>query len=159
MIWLILAFLGIPLWLCAAALVVLLRGRSRITHLPEGFSCKSRAVSGELPGLKPNFARITGVGQWIHTVLVLHGGNPFLSRTRLLGIQAVESGPSDIAPGTVKGIDDPVAVRFRHDSGATLEVVGARRDLATLLGPFVQQQLPTDTSTNHMSPPSGTTPP
>lgn len=99
MIWLILAFLGIPLWLCAAALVVLLRGRSRITHLPEGCSCKSRAVSGELPGLKPDFARITGVGQWIHTVLVLHGG------------------------------------------------------------PFAQQRLPTDTSTNHLSPPSGTTPP
>ncbi|WP_342660315.1 hypothetical protein [Rhodococcus ruber] len=133
-------------------------GRSRITHLPEGFSCKSRSVSGELPGLKPDFARITGVGHWIHTVLVLHGGNPFLSRTSMLGIQAVESGPSDITPGT-NGIDDPVAVRFRHDSGAALEVVGARRDLAALLGPFAQQRLPTDTPTHHMSPPSGTTPP
>ncbi len=87
MIWIILTFLGIPLWFCAIALGILLRGRHRVKHLPGGFGCKVRVVSGQVPGLKSEFSRITGVGHWIHAVLVLHGGNPFLARTGLCGIQ------------------------------------------------------------------------
>ncbi|MBC2590488.1 MULTISPECIES: hypothetical protein [Rhodococcus] len=153
MIWIILTFLGIPLWFCAVALGILLRGRHRIKHLPGGFGCKVRIVSGQVPGLKSEFSRITGVGNWIHAVLILHGGNPFLARTSLCGIQAVESGPSEIDPATVKRIDDPVAVRFRHDNGATLELACARHDLDAMLGPFAQQQWPADAPA-HRPPPA-----
>ncbi|WZU35544.1 hypothetical protein Rruber_05055 [Rhodococcus ruber] len=36
MIWLVLAFLGIPLWLCAAALVVLLADAAGSRTFPKG---------------------------------------------------------------------------------------------------------------------------
>ncbi|MFZ2174618.1 MAG: hypothetical protein WAW17_11395 [Rhodococcus sp. (in: high G+C Gram-positive bacteria)] len=144
MIWVILTFLGVPLWLCVGALLVLLRGRRQITHLPDGFASKPRVVSGHVRGLEPDFARISSVGHWVHKVLVLHGGNPFLTQTILCGITSIVSGPADIDPATVKRIDDPVAVRFLHDAGGTVEVVCSRGDLTALLGPFSAPMRPTD---------------
>lgn len=155
MIWIVLTFLGIPLWLCMGALLVLLHGRRQVKHLPGGFGCKPRVVSGQVSGLKPGFSRTSGVGHWVHKVLVLHGGNPFLTRTILCGIVAAEGGPSEIDPGAVKRIDDPVAVRFRHDAGGTVEVVCARSDVKALLGPFSDQTRPTHPPAT--VPPPGTT--
>jgi hypothetical protein len=144
MIWIVLTFLGVPLWLCVVALIVLLRGRSHVKHITGVFRCKPRVVSGSLAGLKPGFPRTTNVGHWIHQVLVLHGGNPFLSRTTLCAVAALAGEPTNLGPGTVKGIDDPAAVRFRLDDGAILEIVCARGDLTALLEPFAGAPTPAD---------------
>ena len=136
MIWVILVVLGIPLWLIAIALILLLRGRHQLKGIHGAVLCKPRVVSGELPGLKPRFARFSSVGHWVHDVFVLHGGNPFLTRVTLCGIESMEGVPSDVPPDSGKRMDHPVAVRFRGDAGATVELVCSRSDLGQLLGPF-----------------------
>jgi len=136
MIWAVLLLLGIPLWLIAVALVLLLHGRRQVRGLPGAVRCKPRLVSGELPGLKPELARFSSIGLWVHDVLVLYGGNPFLTRVTPFGVVRLRGEPADVDPGSAKGMDDPVAVRFRHDSGATFELVCPRSSLAAAMGPF-----------------------
>lgn len=78
-LWL-LAILGIPPWLLAVFLFVLLRGRSAVKKVPGSFACKARSVSGDVGGLRDQFPRYTDRAHWVHDVLVVHGGNPALRR-------------------------------------------------------------------------------
>jgi hypothetical protein len=55
MIWAILAILGVPLWLIAIFLFVLLRSRSKVNKIPQSFPCKARAASGGASGLTDSF--------------------------------------------------------------------------------------------------------
>ena len=133
----ILAIVGVPLWLIAIVVIALLRARSKARGIPGSFLCKLRVVSGEVAGLDDSFARYQSVGQWVHKVLVLHGGNPFLIQTMPYGVEGLEQGPVDVPDGTVKRIENPVAFTFRLDAGATLEVVCAERDVEAVRGPFL----------------------
>ena len=58
MIWAILVFLGIPLWLIALALFMLIRTRSRIGSIPGSVRCKVRS-SAPIPGMHDEYARYT----------------------------------------------------------------------------------------------------
>jgi hypothetical protein len=50
MIWAILALLGIPLWLIAFFLFILIRSRSAVKNIPGSFACRVRAASDDVGG-------------------------------------------------------------------------------------------------------------
>ena len=134
----LLAVLGIPLWLLAIFLFLLLRGRSAVKKIPGSFACKARSVSGDVGGLRDQFPRYTDSAHWVHDVLVVHGGNPFLTRTVPLGIVDLvgQPEPPDKMAKHLKRVEDPVSVRYRHDSGAVIELVYTKSEAGRALGPF-----------------------
>jgi hypothetical protein len=95
-IWAIMILLCIPLWLIAIALLSLFRVRGTVRQIPGFFDCKVRraATAGKEP---EQFTRNTGRAHWVHDVLVLHSGNPFLIVTTPYGVTEVVDGtlPAD----------------------------------------------------------------
>lgn len=135
MVWALLIFLGIPLWLIATALVLLLRGRSKVRAIRGSFDCKVRPV----PKVGPPspFPRYAERAQWVHDVLVLHGGSPFLAAATAHGIAELSDGPRDAPPDhRLEKFDRPVVLHLRGDSGDTLELVCPASSVEVALGPF-----------------------
>jgi hypothetical protein len=135
MIWAILAILGVPLWLIAIVLYSLLRVRSSVRKAPGSIPCKIRIVEGHERWLKDKFPRYVQRAVWVHDVLVVYGGNPFLTRTFVLGVVGLAMAPQP-ASTPVKRITDASTFRFRVDSGAVAELAATKTDVAALLGPF-----------------------
>ena len=52
MVWILLAAIGIPLWMVVGALVATLLSRRRFKRAPGVFPAKLRIVSGDVAGLK-----------------------------------------------------------------------------------------------------------
>ena len=72
MIWILLAALGVPLWLVVGALSGALWSRRQFRRAAGVFPCKVRIVSGpEGPG---KWTRSTAHARWIHDVLLVHVG-------------------------------------------------------------------------------------
>lgn len=137
MIWAILVFLGIPLWLIALALFMLIRTRSKIGSIPGSVHCKVR-TSAPIPGLHDDFARYTSTAHWVHDVLIVHGGT-FLIQTLPLGVARCSAGPQPAeANPRIKKLDTAVTTRFTLDSGAEVEIACASTDAERLLGPFAR---------------------
>ena len=138
----ILIIVGIPLWVIAILLFLLFKGWSKVKAIPGSFTCRTRVVSGDLPGFNRSFARYNTIGHWVHEVLILHGGNPFLIKTTPLGIAELLEGPVDLPEGAIKHIKNPVSIRFRHDTGAVFEVVSTKAQAAGVLGSFLASPRP-----------------
>jgi hypothetical protein len=135
MIWAILVFLGIPVWLIALALFILIRTRSKIGSIPGSVRCKVRS-SAPIPGLHDDFARYTSTAHWVHDVLIVHGGT-FLIQTLPLGVTGCSASPQAAeANSRIRKLDSPVTMRFTLDSGAEVELACAAADADRLLGPF-----------------------
>jgi hypothetical protein len=138
LIWAALAMLGIPLWFIAIFLFILIRGRAGVKKIPGSFACKARAMSGEAGGLRDQFPRYEHRAYWVHDVLVVRGGNPFLTRAMPLGVVELEGRPepSDPEAKHLNRVEDPTSLRLRLDAGAVIELVCAKADVALALGPF-----------------------
>ena len=125
MIYALLAALGVPLWLVAGMLLVVLLTRRRITHGPGVFKARVKLDAGTIPGLKEKWSAVHAV--WVHDVLLLFKG---LSRARVqpLPVAAILQPPQPVAALDVKRLGDaPQAMRLRLDNGAevTVAVSGA----------------------------------
>lgn len=139
MIWILLAALGIPLWLVLLGLLVTLRTRRRALAIPGVFRAKVRVVSGDVPGLRPSFPRGRVAARWVHDVLLIHRG-PALVRCAALGV-AGATGPRAAADdATVRGLGPaPVVLALELDHGATIEVAASHEDAGMMIGPFAEQ--------------------
>lgn len=133
------AYLGIPLWLIAFFLWRLLRNRAAVRSRTDGFACRARLTGTDPSDDVDDYTRFAAVGRWVHDVFVLHGGNPFLTKTAVFGVAELISGPD---PGTGGGrldkFDDPVVMRFRLDDGGVAELACERSQAAIALGPFAE---------------------
>jgi hypothetical protein len=138
MIWAALALLGIPLWFIAILLFILVRSRSAVQQIPGSFPCKARAASGDVSGLHDELPRYHHRAHWVHDVLVVHGGNPFLIQAMPLGVARLASDPEPADPTAkhLTRVKDPVSLRYRLDSGAEVELVCTRAEVNSALGPF-----------------------
>ena len=135
MIWAILVFLGIPLWLIALALFMLIRTRSRIGSIPGSVRCKVRS-SAPIPGMHDEYARYTSSSHWVHAVLIVHGVT-VLIQTLPLRVARCSAGPQPAeANSRIKKLDSPVTVRLTLDSGADFELPCDAADATLPLGPF-----------------------
>jgi len=137
MIWAVLIVLGIPLWLIGVALISLLRARAKVTHIPGSFACKVRPAAE--PGTPAEqFPRYTARAQWVHKVLVLHGGNPFLIVTTPFGITDIlGSALSASSEPRLKRMEQPVILQLQTDSGSVIDLACPAAESQRLArGPF-----------------------
>ena len=134
MIWAILLFLGVPLWLCALGVFILVfRNRAL------------RQRRGDIPVrvLRPGKTRwVRGHAVWISDVFAWRG-SPAAWTEGLMQVLTASVAPAE--PEERKHLrrlgDDPVIVTMTvatmtSDEPATLTVAVASRDRAAVLGPF-----------------------
>jgi len=84
-IWVVLAALGIGVWMVAGALSATLWSRREFKRAPDVFAAKLRLVSGEVAGLKASWPRRPSFARWVHDLLVIHRGLA-LVRSDALGV-------------------------------------------------------------------------
>jgi len=128
MIWAILVFVGVPLWLCAVAIgLLILRSRSL------------RKRAGNIPArlrIAPGTRWTRGHGLWVHDVWAFRG-SPAAWSERLVWVTGatVRRATADEAE-KLRGLGErPTVATFVYDGG-TVEVAAAAAHRAELLGPF-----------------------
>lgn len=131
------AFLGIPLWLIAFFMWRLLRNRSSVRGQQDSFQCRARLTGTNPTDDVDDFTRFPAVGRWVQHVFVLHGGNPFLTKTAVFGVTELISGPvAGTSSDRLEKFDDPVVMRFQLDDGGIAELACERGQRQAALGPF-----------------------
>ena len=87
MIWVILAVLGVPLWLCAAGLSVLVMRNRAIRHRPGNVKVRRRRQG------KSRWTR--GYGVWVHDVFAFRGSPAAWAESLIPVREAVTLSPSE----------------------------------------------------------------
>ena len=128
MIWAILALLGVPLWLCAIAILVLVlrnRGlRKRAADIPMWLR------------VDPKSRWHRGHGLWVHDVLAFRG-SPAAWNEALVWATSVTI--RELTPEEAhrfRRLDGPVVGTLAVADGPAAEVVTARQHLPLLVGPY-----------------------
>jgi hypothetical protein len=147
-IWAVLAAIGVPLWLCAIGIGMLLFNNRRL-----------RKRYGDVPVRvrRPGKKRWTrGHGIWVSDVFAWRG-SPAAWSEELLWVRDATARAAD--PEERKKLhrlgDEPAIATFVAADGETVEVAAAPEQASALLGPFAH---PTETDPNGRSVrPSGAT--
>jgi hypothetical protein len=142
MIAILLAVLGVPLWLLAGMVLGALYSRRRFKQAPEVFRCKIRQVSGTGGSLKATWGRMPGYARWVHDVLLVNQG---LALVRVLPIPVVEvvTGPDKGDPAEIKRLGlAPRVLTLRLDGDSTVELAAGDQDELRMLGPFAGTAVP-----------------
>jgi len=130
MIWAILVLVGVPLWLCAAAIgVLVLRNRSL------------RKREGNIPArlrIAPGKRWTRGHGLWVHDVWAFRG-SPAAWNEKLIWVKdvTIRRVPADEAK-KLRGLgENPTVAVLAYENG-TVEVAASDAHRAELIGPFVR---------------------
>ena len=144
MIWILLAALGIPLWMVAGMIVGTMLSRRSFKRVPGVFPAKLRTISGEVELLKSTWPRRLSYVLWVHDVLLVQRGIA-LVRTRALPVARV-TGSIHISD-EISGLGEhPPTMTISLDDGAEIELA-TRADVGdTMVGPFIAAAAPSDTS-------------
>jgi hypothetical protein len=124
--WIVLSFLGVPIWLIVGVLAVLFWKRHKFKTQPGVFPAKLRLESGSFPGLSKKPASVFCI--WVHDVLLVHKG---LSLASTLPV------PVAAAEERKHLGDKTMYLRFRLDDGSILQMSGFGEDEALAQGPFL----------------------
>ena len=117
----ILLLLGVPLWMIAGMLILILWNRRRVKKQPGIFVIKVRHEAKPGAEKQPKWPR-TGYAQWVHDVLIVRTGMGLMQSTPY-GISGLETPEKDADPKEVKGLGDhPNVLRARLDDGSILQV-------------------------------------
>jgi hypothetical protein len=128
----VLAVLGVPIWLVAGMLLAGAYSRRRYRQQPDVFTCYLRVVDGEQRPFDATWGRRPSYGRWLHDVLLLSRG---LALVRLLAIPVATrvSGPDPLDGPPLRGLEgSAVTIRLRTDDGTTLELAVSEADVARL---------------------------
>lgn len=135
MLWILLATLGVPIWLIVGALAGALLSRRAFKNAPGVFRAKLRVTRGAARGLKPNWARMPAYAAWVHDVLIVQEGLALI-RSKALPV----SSAADIkvmSQEAVKGLGDmPSVLTLLLDNGATVELAAPAEASELMVGPF-----------------------
>jgi hypothetical protein len=131
-IWIVLAALGVPIWLVVGALLAGMWSRKRFQRAQGVFPCKVRA--GSETDASEKWPRATAYARWVHDVLIVHAGLA-LVRNRALPVAGVD-GPIVPAPDVKLKGGSPASLRLRLDDGAIVEVAAPAASTGVLAGPF-----------------------
>jgi hypothetical protein len=129
MVWAILLLVGVPLWLCATGIVVLvLRNRSL------------RKRAGNIPArlrIAPGKRWTRGHGLWVHHVWAFRG-SPAAWSEKLVWVKGVtiRRVPAEEAE-KLRGLGENPTVAVLAYDGGTMEVAASAEHRARLIGPFV----------------------
>jgi hypothetical protein len=131
--WILLATLGVPVWLTVGAMVGARVSARTHRMAPGAFPCKLRDVPATGP---PGRWRLgTGYGRWVHDVLIVHTGIGLI-RYQALAVRSVDP---PVRPGPsikLKGGGAVSSFRLRTDDGNVHEVATAVSSEALAMGPF-----------------------
>jgi len=117
----ILLFLGVPLWMVAGMIILIIWNRKRVKKQPGIFPVKVRFEAESDAEEQSKWPR-TGYAQWVHDVLIVRSGMGLMQSTPY-GIHGVETAEQDADPHEVKGLGDhPKVLRARMDDGTILQV-------------------------------------
>lgn len=135
MIWVLLAAVGVPLWLCAMGIVTLVLRNRALRRRPGNVACRLRVT--------PDGRWIRGHGVWVHDVFAFRGSRA-MWKERLLWAIDVEVRPAteDEARKLRAAGDHPVVATIAGtpDDG-TIEVAAREEDELLLLGPSARLAL------------------
>lgn len=133
----LLAVLGVPVWLVVGMLLGAFYSRHRYRQDPAVFRGNCRVIDGRVDALDDSWGRTPVYVRWVHDVLLITRG---LALVRVLAIPVADlvDGPAPVGQDGLRRLGAaPVAVRLRTDDGATIELATAADDHENLLGPFV----------------------
>jgi hypothetical protein len=139
MIWILLALLGVPLWLVAGALIAGLISRRAFCRSPGVFKTKIRLHHGEVPGLDESWPRLPSYARWVHDVLIVHRGMA-LVRSAAYPVTSCTALPVSAEPPRRLG-DAPLSVELTLDGGAIAEMAVPSEASDFLLEPAVATPL------------------
>ena len=131
MIWVVLAFVGVPLWLIAAGILMLVL-RSRQLRHREG----NVAVRMHGAGKEPGKGWRRGNAVWVREVFAFRGWPAAWSET-LAGVStASTTAPSEEEGHALRHLHEPVVALLTLDDGDVIEVAAPGASLKLLAGPF-----------------------
>ena len=129
MIWAILAFLGVPLWLCAAGITVLVFRNRAIRHRPGNVKVRRRRQG------KSRWAR--GYGVWVHDVFAFRGSPAAWAESLIAVRDAVTLSPTASDRKKLRRLgSDPLIARLTDDDGEYVDFATTSEHALDLLGPF-----------------------
>jgi hypothetical protein len=131
MIWAILVLVGVPLWLCAVAILVLVLRNRKLRKRPGSLPARVR-VAGK--------ARWhPGHGLWVHDVFAFRGSpaawNESLAQVGSLSVQPAST---EEKKGLHRLGDDVVVATLELVPKGTLELAARAEHASLLMGPFAK---------------------
>lgn len=139
MLLVLLATLGVPIWLIVGMLASVFWSRRNFKQSPGVFPVKVRVESGEVAGLKGSWPRLAGYALWVHDVLLVHKGLALL-RTLPLPVAAMDDAPTAKDSGDIKGLgDDPVTIGLSLDGGQRLGLAMPRQAWSNFTRPVSER--------------------
>jgi hypothetical protein len=134
-IWIILAALGVPLWLCALAVLAILYRNRELRHRPGNVPVRLRHPS------KGKW--LPGHGVWVHDVFALRGSPAAWKEALFWVIDATVRPASESECKKLHRIGErPVVSVFSLAAGGLVEIAARENHVDALLGPFAPK--PTD---------------
>ena len=132
MTWLILALLGIPLWTCAIALIVLVLRRWSPRKHSRGIAVRVRS--------RPGKHWASGRARWINDMFVF-SPRPALLRERVVWVTGAQArvASSEEVRALRWVAADPIVVVLELAEGRTIEAAAAPHRAQALLGPYANQ--------------------
>jgi hypothetical protein len=128
MIWAILLLLGVPLWLCATAILILVLRNRGLRKRPDNIPMRLRAL--------PDGRWRRGHGLWAHDVLAFRG-SPAAWAESLLWVSGATSRELTAEEAhKFRRLDHPVAVTLTVGGEPAADAVTSGQHLPVLLGPY-----------------------
>jgi hypothetical protein len=145
MIWAILAFLGVPLWVCALGLTALVFRTRAIKGRPGNMTVRVRR-----PG-RSRWTRANAI--WVSDVFVWRASPAAWAEDVR---QVSSASPRPASPEEAAKLhrlgDGPALLTLTYADGATMEVAAPAAASASLLGPFPAKSTPTRCEADRIAP-------
>ena len=139
MLWILMAILGVPIWLVVGGLTATLLNRRRFKRSPDVFPMKLRLVSGDFKYAKEKWPRPTNYGRWVHDVLLMNKGLGLVP-TIAIGVKDLTESEQKADTEAVKGLgENPVIFLLELDDGAHVQFAVPAEAIELARGPFIKQ--------------------
>jgi hypothetical protein len=136
MVWILLAALGVPVWLVVGALAGGLLSRRAFKRAPGVFRARLRLSNDGASDADASWSRTPVYARWAHDVLLVHKGFA-LVRYSALPVAEVSGQLVPAASEDIKGLGAaPVVLTLALDDGRTAEVAARAEDRDDVVGPY-----------------------
>jgi hypothetical protein len=136
-VWILLAALGVPIWLVVGILAAALLNRRRFKRLPGVFHVRLKRAAGAAQGSKDKWRRARAL--WVHDVLLVYQGIA-LMRVRPLPVAEMLEESTSAPPVGRRSGGGARAMRLRLDDGSDVTVAFAEKDAEKALPTLANAQ-------------------
>jgi hypothetical protein len=137
MIWILLAALGIPLWMIVGLLIGAGLSRRAFKRAPGVFPAKLQAGSVDVEHVKRKWPRRACYVRWVHDVILVQRGIA-LARTDALPIARAKGSVDLLDSDAIRGLGaHPLVVTMVLDDGTEVQLAAPAEFRDTMVGPFL----------------------